>query len=122
MGGTRDMTVRRRTRAALNRSLRHGGRGTADILVASRKSGDGWVCDVRVVAERTRTRHGVRVSGKELSRLDPGAPDPARLVRASFEFLLEREPSESILRQFELTEINRYFPDYETEIRRRLTA
>jgi hypothetical protein len=92
----------------------------ADIAVASRRSGDAWVCDVRVVGDRTRTRHGVRISGKDLARLDPSAEDPVRLVRASFEFLLERESNESILRQFNLTEISRYFPEYEAEIRRRL--
>jgi hypothetical protein len=112
----RPVCARRRRRG------RDGGAGTADIVVVPRRSGDGWVCDVRVVAERTRSRHGVRVGGKELSRLDPGAQDPVRLVRASFEFLLEREPSESILRQFDLTEISRYFPEYESEIRRRLAS
>ncbi len=38
------------------------------------------------------------------------------LVRASFVFPLEREPKESILREFDLTIIGRYFPDYEREV------
>jgi hypothetical protein len=42
------------------------------------------------------------------------------LVEASFAFLLEREPNESILRTFDLTVIGRYFPDYEREIGQRL--
>jgi hypothetical protein len=42
------------------------------------------------------------------------------LVRASFGFLLEREPRESILRSFDLSAISRYFPEYEREIRQRL--
>jgi hypothetical protein len=41
-------------------------------------------------------------------------------VRRSFEFLLEREPKESILASFDLTVIARYFPEYESEIARRL--
>ena len=45
-----------------------------------------------------------------------------QLVRKSFEFLLEREPKESILRSFNLTVISRYFPEYEREIRRALAA
>ena len=40
------------------------------------------------------------------------------MVRRSFEFLLEREPPESILRSFDLTVIGRYFPDYERVIHR----
>ena len=39
------------------------------------------------------------------------------LVRASFEFLLAREPKESILRQFELPVIERYFQEYPRVIR-----
>ena len=41
-------------------------------------------------------------------------------MQESFAFLLEREPASSILGQFELTVIGRYFPEYEQEIRRRL--
>jgi hypothetical protein len=46
--------------------------------------------------------------------------DTERLVRASFEFLLEREPASSILAEFELSEIGRYFPEYWDELQRRL--
>jgi hypothetical protein len=42
------------------------------------------------------------------------------LVRASFEFLLEREPATSILGQFSLDIISHYFPGYPAEIRARL--
>jgi hypothetical protein len=51
-----------------------------------------------------------------------GAVTPPRgeLVRASFEFLLEREPATSILREFSLDVISRYFPGYPAEISARL--
>jgi hypothetical protein len=42
------------------------------------------------------------------------------LVRRSFDFLLEREPKEAILRSFDLPVIGLYFPEYETEITRRV--
>jgi len=48
-----------------------------------------------------------------------GAPEVAALVRASFEFLLEREPAASILPRFDLTVIERYFPEWRAEMRRR---
>jgi hypothetical protein len=38
--------------------------------------------------------------------------DAITLVRDSFLFLLEREPSSSILPRFALSEIARYFPEY----------
>ncbi|MEW6680805.1 MAG: hypothetical protein AB1297_07320, partial [bacterium] len=40
------------------------------------------------------------------------------LIERSFEFLLKREPKESILSRFNLKVINRYFPEYEEDIRR----
>ena len=45
---------------------------------------------------------------------------PGELVRASFEFLLEREPATAILRVFGLDVISQYFPGYPAEIRARL--
>ena len=45
---------------------------------------------------------------------------PEELVRKSLEFLLEHEPKESNLSQFDVTVISRYFPHYEEEIARRI--
>jgi hypothetical protein len=71
---------------------------------------------VTVSEEGSKTQHIVTLTRGHYDRLAYGvAPD--RLVRASFEFLLEREPKESIMEYFELTEISRYFPSYEKEIR-----
>lgn len=49
-----------------------------------------------------------------------GDEDSARVVRISFEFLLEREPASSILPEFSLDLIGRCFPEYEDELARRL--
>jgi hypothetical protein len=49
-----------------------------------------------------------------------GDDDLERVVRVSFEFLLEREPASSIMREFSLDVIARYFPEYEDELPRRL--
>jgi hypothetical protein len=68
----------------------------------------------------TTTTHTVSVDPAYYQRLTGGQVSPERLVEASFEFLLEREPNTSILRQFELPVINRYFPEYENTIRQRL--
>jgi len=66
--------------------------------------------------------HRVRVGPDDLARLVPGASDPTGLVKASLEFLLEREAPQSILRSFDILEIGRYFPEYEAEILRRTWA
>jgi hypothetical protein len=88
-----------------------------EIRTAADPGGDGWLCTVGVTDGRGTTHHEVRVRRADVARLAPGAPDPTDLVRRSFEFLLEREPKESILRAFELPVILRYFPEYESTIR-----
>lgn len=89
------------------------------IDVACRPDGDGWRCQVRLTDARGTGEHLVSVGRADLERLAPGAADPDDLVRRSFEFLLEHEPRTSILREFDLPMIGRYFPEYEGEIRTR---
>jgi hypothetical protein len=38
--------------------------------------------------------------------------------RKSFEFILDRESKDSILRQFDISQINDFFPEYEKEIKK----
>jgi len=90
---------------------------TIEVHTAADPGGDGWHCIVRVTDGRGATEHAVRVRRADLDRLAPGASDPTDLVRRSFEFLLAREPKESILRSFDLPVIGRYFPEYERTIR-----
>lgn len=70
-------------------------------------------------AERPASRHRVTVAPEHREEYGPGA-EPERLVEESFRFLLEREPKEAILSRFALPTIERYFPEYRDEIRRRL--
>lgn len=67
----------------------------------------------------SRSTHEVTVTAADLGRYAPGA-EITRLLEESFAFLLEREPKESILGRFDLPVIERYFPEYPTEIRQRL--
>jgi hypothetical protein len=76
---------------------------------------------VRVRDSGTETTHDVTVTPNDYTRLTNGKAQPEQLVRRSIEFLLEREPKESILTRFDLSVISRYFPEYEREIRRRLS-
>jgi hypothetical protein len=78
---------------------------------------EGFACVVTVGDDALATEHVVLVSQADLGRFAPGHYDPEELVRASFAYLLEREPRESILRRFELPVIERYFPGYERHIR-----
>jgi hypothetical protein len=76
----------------------------------------GWMACVTVTDHGSSREFEVGVSAGELARFDSSATEPTDLVRRSFEFLLAREPKESILRSFGLSTIVRYFPEYEREI------
>jgi hypothetical protein len=76
---------------------------------------------VRVVEGESESLHSVTLRAADYARLTNGKVEPKELVRKSFEFLLEHEPKESILSRFDLRVIWRYFPQYEGEIRRRLS-
>jgi hypothetical protein len=66
---------------------------------------------VKVEDQRGRSTHVVRVAREDLDRYGRGRT-VERLVEDSFEFLLQREPPSSILSEFDLSVIERYFPDY----------
>jgi len=86
------------------------------IDVQCRSVDEGWTCIVTLSDERGRSDHQVRVARRDLERLAPGATAPDDLVRRSFEFLLAREPRQSILSAFDLPLIGRYFPEYEASM------
>jgi hypothetical protein len=67
------------------------------------------------------TTHQVTAPERLGERLELREDDLERVVRESFRFLLEREPATSILRQFSLSDISRYFPEYPRELERRLS-
>ena len=89
----------------------------AQIEVRANRKGSGWECQVAISESGGRTTHTVQVEKAYRDRLVGSDVSVERLVEKSFEFLLAREPKESILRSFALPVIARYFPEYEREIR-----
>jgi hypothetical protein len=67
------------------------------------------------------TGHKVRVPEAFLDDLLLAGADREVIVRETIEFLLEREPAASILPEFSLDDVSRYFPDFPGELQRRLT-
>jgi hypothetical protein len=66
---------------------------------------------------RGATSHTVTLDTDTFARLaGASGTTPEDLVQAIFEFLLEREPKESILSRFDVTVVQRYFPEFEAEI------
>ena len=70
------------------------------------------------VESRTTTSHEVTVRPSYYQKLTSGGISYETLIQKSFEFLLERESNTSILKSFELSVINQYFPEYEGTIRK----
>jgi len=73
---------------------------------------------VRVIEGRSESTHRVRLGEDDYRTLCAGKIEAGELIRRSFEFLLAREPKESILPEFDLAVIGRYFPEYERELKR----
>jgi len=80
----------------------------------------GWVCEVALGADGQGSHHTMTISAADLRRWGRGGDDAVAaedLARRSFEFLLEREPARAILRRFDISVIQRYFPDFDRTLR-----
>jgi hypothetical protein len=85
---------------------------TRTISVAVTPNADGWTCRVRIEeGGRAVSDHTVEATTSDVKRLASGS-SVEDLVKRSFEFLLERELPQSIMRRFGLADIERYFPEY----------
>jgi hypothetical protein len=106
-----------KTRQAEACPTKHGGPLSAKIEV---EKFDASHFRVRVIEGGSESTHQITLDPKDHARLAGATTEPEKLIRKSFEFLLEREPKESILSRFDLSVIARYFPEYEREIKKRL--
>ena len=88
-----------------------------ETIEVKHSAGDEWFVTVK---GGTTTRHRVHLVQTDLDRLGQGK-SAEQLIEESFRFLLDREPNTSILSSFDLLLIGRYFPEYESEIRERMS-
>ena len=65
-----------------------------------------------VVTQRSTSEHHVTVSKDFLNQFTKYNISPENIVKHSFEFLLDREPNTSILKEFDISVISNYFPEY----------
>jgi len=72
---------------------------------------------VTVAEEYDKTEYVVTLDNEYYQALTRGKITEEELIKKSFEFLLEREPKESILSRFNLKIIKNYFPEYEQTIK-----
>ena len=77
--------------------------------------------EVQVRDADGETDHRVSVPEDLIAELELPEDDLESVVRASFEFLLEREPASAIMSEFSLDVISGYFPEYPDELPKRVS-
>ncbi len=90
------------------------------ITVEQTNEGDPLVFIVTVTEVSGETIHQVTLSQADYQKLTAGKISATACVRAAFEFLLERESKEAILKRFDITVISQYFSNFEHELPRYL--
>jgi hypothetical protein len=86
--------------------------GDTVIIDASRETLEAWEFPVQIGTQQ----HTVTVQKAYWRKLTNEKVSARELVFRSILFLLEREPKEQILSEFDLEEITEYFPEYEKKI------
>ena len=70
------------------------------------------------VNKKLITKHTVLLTDEYHDILTKKKISKKKLLKYSFQFLLERESNTSILSSFDLNIISKYFPEYENEIKK----
>jgi len=84
----------------------------ADIEITTETEGSNhWTYEVKVYDNGRRHAYDVTLSWPDYDLWSRGRVAPQEVVQKAFEFLLEREPADSIMAKFDCSVIRRYFPD-----------
>ncbi|MEX1014060.1 MAG: hypothetical protein WDZ80_02785 [Candidatus Paceibacterota bacterium] len=84
-------------------------------IIKENKIDDGWEFIVQI-GDSENYQYKVHLNEEYYKKLTDEEIKPGQLIEKSFQFLLEREPKTSILKEFNLEIINKYFPEYEENI------
>jgi hypothetical protein len=80
------------------------------------EDGDSFTFAVTVVQSGSTSSYEVTLQAADFERLARPSESKEAFVERCFEFLLAREPKESILERFDVAVISTYFPEFEGEI------
>lgn len=87
------------------------------IEIGSETEGkNNWGYEVSVKESGRSYSYQVTLSWPDYDLWSHGRVAPEKVVRAAFEFLLQREPATSILSKFDCSLIRRYFPEVDAEL------
>ena len=91
----------------------------ADVVVTrTQETDDAYTFDVGITEAGSSSRHVVTLSRADYEGQGDRWSAPEEFVSRCFDFLLEREPKESILARFDVRDIGRYFPEFERDVLR----
>jgi len=91
--------------------------GMADINVKTETdSSRGWTFAVELNDDGRKHDYTVTLSWSDYDHWSHGRVAPERVVEAAFEFLLDHEPADAILSEFDCAIIRRYFPEVDREL------
>lgn len=75
------------------------------------------IFEITIKDKISQSKHIVTLKEPLYQSLTKGTISKEECLKASFRFLLEREPKEAILNQFDISVISHYFPEYRDEIK-----
>lgn len=90
-----------------------------DISIKTIPTNLGWHFNVSINEPTGPTFFKVSMDKDFLTQIGSGY-HPEKVVLKSFEFLLEREPKDKILQEFDITTISNYYPEFIRELEKRL--
>jgi hypothetical protein len=91
----------------------------AQIEIGTETEGSNhWAYQVTVSDDGQRHQYQVTLGWSDYDLWSHGRLAPEKVVRAVFEFLLQREPASSILPRFDCSVVRRYFPEVDQELPR----
>ncbi len=89
------------------------------IKILKLQSEPDWIFKVVIEESNTSTSHQVSMTKEFYKKLKTNSTSQ-KIVKHSFQFLLENEPKESILSEFDISIISTYFPDYLKKLKKSL--
>ncbi len=87
-------------------------------IAENQETSNGWHFLVQITDHGGTSEHEVNVDEEYWRDLTEEEMEPEQLVREAFSFLLEREPKEAVMNEFDLRDIAGYFPDFEAWVSR----
>ena len=86
------------------------------IAIKTIDSGDPFEFEVMIKEGNSETRHRVTMDRATYQRLTSGKATPEQCIDATFRFLLDQEPKESILAAFDVSVVSRFFRNFRDEL------